>query len=241
VEGRWSLGRRRAAVCAAAAQQLGAHNLCARPRAAEARCCRGQLVSQVEYRRVRGLPRRAPWRGQSGPACAAPRFARAAAARARPLFRPPRRPPPQGFPWDEATSSSAALGGHLEVLQWLHQLGLPLGQATCGLAARCGNLEMLQWAREQGCPWGGGTCSQAAGNGHLEVLQWAHQQGCPWDKDAGKEAAYFGGLEVLQWAHEQGHALDIDACVRMAGYGRRGAVLACCTPCSRRAAAAAGL
>ena len=49
------------------------------------------------------------------------------------------------------------------------------------MAAMGGHLEVLQWARANGCPWDEKTCMHAAEGGHLEVLQWARANGCPWD------------------------------------------------------------
>ena len=49
-------------------------------------------------------------------------------------------------------------------------------------AAMGGHLEVLQWARANGCAWDADTCRDAAGGGHLEVLQWARASGCEWDR-----------------------------------------------------------
>jgi hypothetical protein len=49
---------------------------------------------------------------------------------------------------------------------------------TMQSAAVCGHLEVLQWAREHGCPWHADLenkdvdcCTLAAQDGHLEVLK----------------------------------------------------------------------
>ena len=47
----------------------------------------------------------------------------------------------------------AALGGNLEVLEWLHDAGAPWDVHTCAIAAYGGHLEALQWLRAHGCPW----------------------------------------------------------------------------------------
>ena len=41
-------------------------------------------------------------------------------------------------PWDEDTCTFAALGGHLEVLQWLRANGCPWDSNTCAEAAKGG-------------------------------------------------------------------------------------------------------
>ena len=77
--------------------------------------------------------------------------------------------------WDADTCSSAALGGHLEV---------------------------LQWARANGCPWNVDTCSYAAKGGHLETLQWARANGCPWNANA--VAREYEQDDVVIWATANG-------------------------------------
>ncbi len=74
----------------------------------------------------------------------------------------------------EWTYSSAAEGGHLEVLQWAckNSHRRP-GRATCTSAAKAGRLEILKWARENDCPWDKTVCKWAAKAGHLEILKWA--------------------------------------------------------------------
>ena len=60
---------------------------------------------------------------------------------------------------------------------------VPVGlKHVLSAAALGGHLEVLQWARANGCPWNVDTCYQAVGSGHLKVLQWARANGCPWDE-----------------------------------------------------------
>jgi len=58
---------------------------------------------------------------------------------------------PSEYEWNSVTCSSAAAGGHLEVLIWL---------------------------RSEGCGWDSMTTFWAAENGHLTVLKWACSNGC---------------------------------------------------------------
>ena len=120
--------------------------------------------------------------------------------------------------------SLAARGGHLEVLQWLHNTGCPWNErmaSPCYFAAEGGHLEVLKWLHDTGCPRDTARCAAAAAKGgHLEVLKWLHGNGwftavhrlegginlpavvvaemvCP-------NAATGGHLEVLKWAREHG-------------------------------------
>ena len=54
-------------------------------------------------------------------------------------------------------SNEAARGGHLQVLQWLHQQDIAQSWRTCREAAAGGHLNVLQWAWGQGYPWGEDT------------------------------------------------------------------------------------
>ena len=107
------------------------------------------------------------------------------------------------------TCSAAALGGHLEVLQWARANGCPWDRWTCtaDYAARGGSIEVLEWLRTNGCPWDSKTCKSAAEGGHLEVLQWLRANGCPWNEGTEK-AAEGGHLEVLQWLRANGCPWD---------------------------------
>ena len=103
------------------------------------------------------------------------------------------------------TCARAALGGHLETLQWLRSQGCPWNVDTCAWAAAHGHLKCLQWARSEGCPWSAFTTRGAARRGHLECLQWARENGCPWDANRMcNVAAKHDQLAVLKWVREQG-------------------------------------
>jgi hypothetical protein len=47
------------------------------------------------------------------------------------------------------------------------------------MAAVGGHLEVLQWARANGCPWDEDTLRVARDEGHLEVVNWCIVNGCP--------------------------------------------------------------
>ena len=57
---------------------------------------------------------------------------------------------------------------------------LSMSKRTCSSAAEGGHLEVLKWLRSQGCPWDESACAYAAEGGHLDVLEWAIDTGCPY-------------------------------------------------------------
>ena len=99
----------------------------------------------------------------------------------------------------------AAVGGHLDVLKWLHKEGCGFSNIATWNAAKGGHLEMLQWMRSQDPPahWDEFTCAFAAAGGHLETLKWLHSEGCPWGKGMQRstfnDASSRGYLEILRW------------------------------------------
>jgi hypothetical protein len=74
-----------------------------------------------------------------------------------------------GWPWDKNTCAYAAEGGHIEELQWLHEIGCPWdGRKCCSAVAKGGHIEVLKWLRTNGCPWDTSTREHAANLGHVE-------------------------------------------------------------------------
>ena len=45
-------------------------------------------------------------------------------------------------------------------------------------AAAGGHLEMLKWLHDKGCPWDKWATTSAAAGGHLAVLKWLRDKGC---------------------------------------------------------------
>jgi len=97
---------------------------------------------------------------------------------------------------------NAALGGHLEIIQWLTQK--PPYWIDCTGPDCTVQLEIIKWWRSQipYPPWNRLVCAYAAKGGHLEVLKWLRAQNppCPWDKNRiCEEAALNGNIEILDW------------------------------------------
>jgi hypothetical protein len=75
------------------------------------------------------------------------------------------------LPWNEAACAHAALGGHLEVLQWARANGCPWDEKTCAMAARKGQFQVLKWAIKNGCPCAKETREMAENAGLVDVSQ----------------------------------------------------------------------
>ncbi|GAB9468418.1 hypothetical protein Gpo141_00005734 [Globisporangium polare] len=117
----------------------------------------------------------------------------------------------------------AARGGHLHIVQWLHeQYPHHCTPSAMDNAARCGSLEVIKWLHEnrnEGCTeW---AMNKAASKGHLEVVKWLHEnrsEGC--SAAAMDDAASHGHLEVVKWLHEnRTEGCTVDAMDGAASHG----------------------
>jgi hypothetical protein len=148
--------------------------------------------------------------------------------------------------WSERTCSSAAFGGHLEVLQWLKANGCPRDSRVFRYAGLEGHMHVLEWAFANGCPrnaevrsfaaceagnlrvvqWAHAngfemdytTCANAAREGNMDILQWARANGCPWNVNICADAAEGGQLGVLQWLRANGCPWDYRTCWHAANW-----------------------
>ena len=124
-----------------------------------------------------------------------------------------------GCRWGD-TCAEAASGGHLDILQWLHDNEFPLNKKVCSRAALSGHLEIIKWAYNNDCSWSTDVCSNAAFSGHLEIIKWARDNGCPlWPEEACYKAAAGGHLHVLQWLIAERCNWNADTCAEAAKNG----------------------
>lgn len=83
---------------------------------------------------------------------------------------------------DEKVGHSAALGGHILVLEWAGARDVPISSGIGALAAREGHIHVLQWLQANFSIWSAReVCTEAAANGHLHLLQWWRATGRPFN------------------------------------------------------------
>mmetsp|Transcript_5677 Transcript_5677/g.16098 ORF Transcript_5677/g.16098 Transcript_5677/m.16098 type:complete len:327 (+) Transcript_5677:159-1139(+) len=128
-----------------------------------------------------------------------------------------------GYPWDKAaclpvalagrlfvlrqveidvylTMKGGALGGHVDVIQWLvEEKHVEPRPRHLAWAAQGGHLPAIACLLEYGCPMDSDATTRAAEAGHLHVLQYLHDAHCPWHLKASRVAASQGHLQVLQF------------------------------------------
>lgn len=94
--------------------------------------------------------------------------------------------------------------GNLDITQQLHDAGVKFTHEAMDTAASGGHLDTLIWLHEhrtEGCTTA--AMDGAAANNHLDVVMWLHfnrREGCT--TDAMDQAATCGHLEVVRWLHE---------------------------------------
>ena len=102
---------------------------------------------------------------------------------------------------DREACANAALGGHLEVLKYLHEEAkAPWGSATASWAAAKGHLHVLEYLVERKYEYSEWACMHTAKNGHLDCLKYLHETAkAPWNSQAVYYAHEKNQTECLQY------------------------------------------
>ena len=70
--------------------------------------------------------------------------------------------------------------GQLNRLKVAYSIGAEPTADACAEAAVGGHLEVLQWLRSRAeCPWNVRTLQEAVRYNHVEIFKWAHINNCP--------------------------------------------------------------
>jgi hypothetical protein len=106
-----------------------------------------------------------------------------------------------------ALSTMAAAQRSLPVLKWLSTQPQCKFAGDIGLyAAIGGSVEVFEWLNQQGIEFTVATMHTAAEYKHNAAVQYLHSVGCPWSLDVASFAAMRGDFEMLRWACEHGDA-----------------------------------
>ena len=125
----------------------------------------------------------------------------------------------------------AAKSGHVDCLQYAHELGCPWNFNVINFAAYYGHLDCLQYAYKNGCPLDTWSVNHAVMHGHMDCLayllqngsyfdetatllatennqlnclRYLHEHGCPWNPCCTSYAAGNSNLDILTYLHEHG-------------------------------------
>jgi hypothetical protein len=120
----------------------------------------------------------------------------------------------------------AGMGGHLPVLQWLHEQGLLVAGVACNSLCKADLadgecLRQLEWLfGATGFQPDKFSCELAASRGSLSTLQWLLDHGAPLHAVACESALEHGHLPAVQWLFfARGCPLSPECCSRAAGRG----------------------
>jgi hypothetical protein len=111
-------------------------------------------------------------------------------------------------PWDAAACESAARGGHLDLLRWLHEQGCPWDTtAVRSAAAGSGHLPVLEHMQAFEPAPSTAQLTEllnvAGAHSHRATALWLRQQGARWPAVLGIDYCPWQA-GVLQWAKAEG-------------------------------------
>lgn len=116
---------------------------------------------------------------------------------------------------------SAARGGSIAALDFLHRQGFMFDSSVCYAAAMAGKCNALKWLRSHGCPWDTQVRVWSAKGGHIEVYKWAHYKDCPGGHQSASSEAIAGGhVSILEFMQEEGFVFDETHCASAASAGQ---------------------
>ena len=81
------------------------------------------------------------------------------------------------------TCTSAAIGGHLDILIWLIENGCECNNDTFECAIKNGHINILIWAHQKDLFPINNMCQIAINNGKLNVIKWLHTIKIKFDQD----------------------------------------------------------
>jgi hypothetical protein len=116
-------------------------------------------------------------------------------------------------------SSSAAAGGHLDILEWLVANGVEVGNTAAIDAADAGHVHILKWLYLRNIVLDEDGLELAAANGHLAVLEWAYSIGIPMSIDIGEAAIHSKDITLIKWLLDHGLQRDHRLCAKASTVG----------------------
>ena len=116
------------------------------------------------------------------------------------------RPIQHPYGYDDYNIEYTAENGRLDILMWLHDLGLSLDIYASARAAKGGHLNILMWLDKKGIFIYQNSADVAAQNGHLNILRWLEKKGfLPNENLNGAVHALSKGyIDIVQWLEERG-------------------------------------
>lgn len=139
----------------------------------------------------------------------------------------------KGVVFDVDAFASAALKGHINILQYMidngfdtllerhSKLGHPhMKSMITHNIVKDGRLDVLVFLLQNGFEWTNEITATAAAYGRLDIIQYAHNNGLEIFECGCEDAARFGHLSILQFLHEKNYKFSKQMCDSAASAGR---------------------
>jgi hypothetical protein len=117
------------------------------------------------------------------------------------------------------TFGSAAMHGHIHIMEWLHRDGGIIPPEVVLFVADTSNLESLIWLHKHGCPMPEEVATNAVLNDSMPVLEWLASIGYTFSDLAVSYAAGCARVRILEWFYNRGIPLNDYAAIMAAQNG----------------------
>lgn len=116
-----------------------------------------------------------------------------------------------GHPFDKYGMSViwAAAGGFLDIVKYLHSIGMPFHYDAITLAAWNGHFNVVKYLHSNGCKLISNATAYSALGGHLEIVKYLHENGCYWSDFTFTYAIRSGNVEIIKYVIDNGCRKDI--------------------------------
>lgn len=126
-----------------------------------------------------------------------------------------------------ALANASASAGNVDALEHVYKhTNCELKCELCESAARGGKLTTLKWLHEQNCPWNEATATEAARGDHVHILTFLHSQECPISHRAIDQAAERGHYACVDWLWNHNFAVYATTYECAAGGGQHSMLIA---------------
>lgn len=127
------------------------------------------------------------------------------------------------------TATSAAYGGHVDVLVWIVSGGYPIDYRMCRHSAiHGGSIAVLEWCVHMSPPsqneWSDMNTVWHHGFASIDMMMWGCRRGWALPPDACARTVHTGDVRALEFAKRNGAVIDSWTLCRAARYGRTDAV-----------------
>ena len=120
---------------------------------------------------------------------------------------------------DVVAMQRASRNGHLQVVKFLHSIGVACSVSAMEWASENGHLQVVKFLHSIGMPYDSKAIDWASHNGHLQVVKFLNSIGATCTSHAMDWASANGHLDVVKFLHSIGAPCDARAVHLACGNG----------------------